>query len=57
MSELMEAPSYVEMTFVKETATGRGLNTQFVMENLYDGNFLVTDGRVGISVGRNKPNK
>ena len=27
---------YVEMTFVKETATGRGRNEIFIMENLKD---------------------
>lgn len=46
---------YLELTLVKETATGRGLNTQIVMENLHDGNFRITDGRIGITVGRQKP--
>ncbi len=46
---------YLELNFVGETATGRGLNTQFIMENLHDGTFQITDGRVGIKVGRYKP--
>ena len=48
---------YIEMTFVKETATGKGLNTQFIMENIGDGTFSVTDGRVGIKVGPHKPKR
>lgn len=53
----MSAPntSYLEFNFVKENATGRGLNTQFIMENLGNGTFRVTDGRVGIKVGPHKP--
>lgn len=46
---------YVEMTFVKETATGRGRNEIFIMENLKDGTMKVTQGRVGITIGRYKP--
>lgn len=46
---------YVEMTFVKETATGRGRNEIFIMENLHNGNMKVTEGRVGITIGRHKP--
>lgn len=46
---------YLEFNFCKETATGRGLNEQFVMENLHDGTFKITDGRVGITIGRYKP--
>ena len=51
------APSreYLEFNFVGETATGRGNNTQFIMENLGNGTFMVTEGRVGIKVGRYKP--
>ena len=48
---------YIELTFVKETATGKGLNTQFIMENTGDGYFDVTDGRIGIKVGPNKPKR
>lgn len=57
MSMTKEVPNrdYIELTFVRETATGRGLNTQFVMENTGDGYFHVTDGRVGIKVGPHKP--
>lgn len=29
---------YLELNFVGETATGRGNNQQYVMENLHDGN-------------------
>ncbi len=59
MTLTKEVPNrdYIEMTFVKETATGKGLNTQFIMENLGDGQFSVTDGRVGIKVGPNKPKR
>lgn len=57
MTMTMEVPNrdYIELTFVKETATGRGLNTQFIMKNSGDGNFHIIDGRVGIKVGPNKP--
>lgn len=53
----LEVPNkeYIELTYVKETATGRGLNTQFIMENTKNGFFKVIDGRVGIKVGPNKP--
>ncbi len=59
IEKTMDLPNrdFIEMTFVKETATGRGLNTQFVMENLGNGTFQITDGRVGIQVGRYKPKK
>lgn len=46
---------YVEMTFVKETATGRGRNELFIMEDMGDGTVRLTEGRVGITVGRHKP--
>lgn len=46
---------YLEMTFTKETATGKGLNNQFIMENLHDGTFKRTEGRIGITIGINKP--
>ena len=48
---------YLELTYVSETATGKGLNKMFVMDNLHDGTFRITDGRVGIRVGPNKPRK
>ncbi|MCR4658519.1 MAG: hypothetical protein K5770_20160 [Lachnospiraceae bacterium] len=59
IEKMMDLPNrdFIEMTFVKETATGRGLNTQFVMENLGNGTFQITDGRVGIQVGRYKPKR
>ena len=52
-----EAPNteFLELTFVKETATGAGLNQQIQMENNGDGTFHVTDGRIGIKVGPKKP--
>lgn len=46
---------YVEMTFVKETATGRGRNEKFIMEDLKNGTMKLTEGRIGITVGRYKP--
>lgn len=46
---------YVEMTFVKETATGRGRNELFIMEDMGNGTVKLTEGRVGITVGRYKP--
>lgn len=53
----LEAPNrtYLEMNFVGETATGKGNNSQIIMENLNNGMFRVTDGRVGIRIGRYKP--
>lgn len=59
MNTTTEIPNreYIELTFVKETATGKGLNTQFIMENTGDGNFQITDGRVGIKVGPHKPKR
>ncbi len=52
-SSICEAPNkdYLEMNFVGETATGRGNNQQFIMENLGDGTFRATEARVGISIG------
>ena len=46
---------YLELNFVGETATGKGNNTTFIMEAMPDGTFKVTDGRVGITIGRHKP--
>lgn len=46
---------YVEMTYVKETATGRGRNEKFIMEDMKDGTMKLTEGRIGITVGRHKP--
>ena len=36
---------YLELNFVGETATGRGNNQQYVMENLHDGTFRGTESR------------
>jgi len=57
MNTNTEAPNteFLELTFVKETATGAGLNQQIQMENNGDGTFHVTDGRIGIKVGPKKP--
>lgn len=54
---IMEVPNreYIELTFAKETATGKGLNQRFVMENLHDGLMKITEGRIGITIGVNKP--
>lgn len=46
---------YVEMAFVKETATGRGRNEFFIMENLKNGMMKTIQGRIGITIGRYKP--
>ncbi len=46
---------YVEMTFVKGTATGRGRNDRFIMEDMKNGTMKLTEGRIGITVGRYKP--
>lgn len=46
---------YLEMNFVGETATGRGNNQCFTMENLQDGTFRATESRVGITIGRHRP--
>lgn len=57
VDETVKAPNeeYIEMTFAKETATGKGLNNRFVMENCHDGTFLCTEGRIGITIGCHKP--
>ncbi len=46
---------YLELTFTKETATGKGMNERFIMENTHDGNFQITSGRIGIKIGVHKP--
>lgn len=46
---------YLELTFTMETATGKGLNNRFVMENLHNGLFQITEGRIGITIGLHKP--
>lgn len=46
---------YLELNYVAQTATGRGSNTSFIMENLNNGFFQITDGRVGITIGHYKP--
>lgn len=46
---------YLEMTCVKETATGRGNNQKIQMENLHNGYFRVTESRIGITIGRHRP--
>lgn len=55
--KLKEAPNteYLEMNYVGETATGRGNNQQFTMQNLHDGTFCATEARVGITIGRHRP--
>lgn len=57
MNETLTTPNeeYLELTFAKETATGKGLNNKLIMENLHDGTFKKTEGRIGITIGRNKP--
>lgn len=56
-----EAPNkeYLELTFVKETATGKGANQKIIMEKSKENDdvFEVTEGRIGIKIGRNKPKK
>ena len=56
-SESLVPPSteYLELNFVGETATGKGNNQQYVMENLHDGTFRGTESRVGITIGRHRP--
>ena len=46
---------YLEMSYVGETATGRGHNQRIEMENLHDGTFRTTESRVGITIGRHRP--
>lgn len=45
---------YIELGFVKESA-GRGVNSQVIMEAIGGGEFRLTEGRVGIKIGRLKP--
>ena len=47
--------TYLEMSFVGETATGKGLNQTFIMEAQTNGKFKCTEGRIGIRVGAHKP--
>ncbi len=53
----MTAPNteYLHFNFVKETATGKGLNSEITMERINDFEYTLTEGRVGVRVGRNKP--
>ena len=46
---------YLEMTYVKETASGRGHNDVISIEDLGNGNMKITEGRIGVRVGRYKP--
>lgn len=46
---------YLEMTYVGATGTGKGKNDTFIMENLHDGNIKITQGRIGVRVGKDKP--
>ena len=46
---------YLELTFVGMTATGKGNNQLFTMENMHDGTFRATTSRIGIKVGIDKP--
>lgn len=48
---------YLELNFVGETATGKGNNQRYTMENNHDGTFTGTYSRVGITIGRNAPKK
>ena len=48
---------YAILNFCKETATGRGGNTQVIMEEIGDGLFSVTEGQIGIKYGRQRPKK
>lgn len=45
---------YLEMNYVKESVA-RGINSQVIMKNLHNGFFRITEGRVGIRIGRLKP--
>lgn len=49
--------NYIEMNYVAETATGKGNNSQLIMEVSKENKdvFNITEGRVGIRIGRNKP--
>lgn len=48
---------YLELNYVAETATGKGNNQQIIMEidSNNKGIFNVTEGRIGIRIGRNRP--
>ena len=48
---------YLELSYVHETATGKGLNSHIIMQiNKNNPNVMeVTEGRTGIRVGRNRP--
>lgn len=48
---------YLELNYVAETATGKGNNQQIIMQvNANNKNvFDVTEGRIGIRIGRNRP--
>ena len=50
---------YLELTFVKETATVKGINTKIIMSASAENpdTFEVTEGRIGIKIGRNRPRK
>lgn len=56
MIEEKSAPNeeFLELTCVKDSATGVGLNDKITMRNLGDGTFSVTSGRVGIKLGLHK---
>lgn len=57
MEEKITIPNkkYIELSFVKETATGSGLNSRLIMKNNGDGTFSVSKiKRIGIRVGKNK---
>ena len=47
----------LELNYVAETATGKGNNQQIIMQvNANNKNvFDVTEGRIGIRIGRNRP--
>lgn len=49
--------NYIEMNYVAETATGKGNNSQLIMEVSKENKdvFNITEGRIGIRIGRNKP--
>lgn len=49
--------TYLELTYVHETATGKGNNQQIIMQvNSNNPSIMdITEGRIGIRVGRNRP--
>ena len=57
MDAALTAPNteYLEFTYVGSTGTGKGKNENFIMENMHDGNIRITQGRIGVRVGRDKP--